>query len=176
MLLCLPFCFSATDISARPVMLSALITISSGLIFSFPGKMKSMHLRVKDAYVIVSVSWIFIALYGTLPYLLSDSIPNFTDAFFESISGFTTTGASILNDIEAMPQGILFWRSMTHWSGCLGIIVLFTAVMPLLGSSSMQLFSIETSAVSIEKIHPHIKGTALRLSLVYLLLTLLQTG
>lgn len=176
MLLCLPFCFSGNDSSARPILLSAIITVCSGIIFSFPGKIRSMHLRIKDAYIIVSLAWIIIALFGTLPYLISGSIPAFSNAFFESISGFTTTGASILRDIEAMPKGILFWRSMTHWVGGVGIIVLFTAVMPLLGSSSMQLFSIETSAVSIEKIHPHIKGTALRLSMVYLFLTLLQTG
>ena len=175
MAFCIPVAliFHETDI-ALAIAKSSAISFFCGLLMGIPGKMKKINLRIKEAYLIVSLSWIIISVFGTLPYLLSNTIPNFNLAFFETISGYTTTGASIINDIEALPKGILFWRSMTHWIGGIGIIVLFTAIMPLLGSSSMQLFSVETSSITIEKIHPHIKGTALRLSFVYVIITLLE--
>lgn len=175
MLLCIPFSLYYDGVDTHAILLSAAITLISGVLFSIPGKVKKMKVTTKDAYIIVTISWIFISLFGTLPYMLSGEIPIFANAFFESISGFTTTGASILTDIESVSKGILFWRSMTHWIGGIGIIVLFTAIMPLLGSSSMQLFSVETSAVTIEKLHPQIKGTAIRLSMVYFLLTAMET-
>ena len=115
------------------------------------------------------------SLSGTLPYVFSGSISNFTNAFFETISGYTTTGASILDDIEAMPYGILFWRSLTHWIGGMGIIVLAIAILPLLGIGGMQLFAAEAPGPSADKLHPRITDTAKRLWLIYVGYTAAQT-
>ena len=116
------------------------------------------------------------ALFGTLPYIFSGVIPNFTDAFFETMSGFTTTGASVLNDIEAAPEGILFWRSMTQWIGGMGIIVLTVAILPILGIGGMELFVAEAPGPSTDKLHPRITETAKRLWTIYLALTILLMG
>lgn len=111
------------------------------------------------------------SLTGTLPYLLTGAIPEFTNAFFETMSGYSTTGASILNDIESMPKGILFWRSATNWIGGMGIIVLTIAILPLLGIGGMQLFMAEAPGPSTDKMHPRITETAKRLWLIYVSLT-----
>lgn len=175
MIFCTPVSWYHHELeTANAILLSGIITSLSGLAMGFHGKIRKVNIRIKESYIIVTTSWVIISLFGTLPYLLSGSITNFTNAFFETISGFTTTGASILTDIESLPKGILLWRSMTHWIGGIGIVVLFTAIMPMLGSSSMQLFSLENSSISIEKLHPQIKGTAIRLALIYLLLTALE--
>ena len=108
------------------------------------------------------------------PYLFSSSIPSITDAFFETISGYSTTGSSILHDIESMPKGILFWRSATHWIGGMGIIVLTIAILPLLGIGGMQLFMAEAPGPSADKLHPRITETAKRLWLIYVVLTFTQ--
>ena len=109
-----------------------------------------------------------------LPYLLSGAIPNISDAFFETISGYSTTGSSILTDLENMPKGILFWRSATHWIGGMGIIVLTVAILPLLGIGGMQLFMAEAPGPSADKLHPRITETAKRLYLIYVILTLVE--
>ena len=111
-----------------------------------------------------------------IPYLLSGAIPSVTDAFFETISGFTTTGASILTEIESLPKGILFWRAMTHWIGGMGIIVLSVAILPLLGIGGMQLFVAEMPGITPDKLHPRITATAKRLWLIYVLLTFIETA
>jgi trk system potassium uptake protein TrkH len=116
------------------------------------------------------------SLFGSLPYILGHSIQDFTDAFFETMSGFTTTGATILPDIEIMPHAILFWRSMTHWIGGMGIIVLTVAILPLLGVGGMQLFVAEAPGVTPDKLHPRITGTAKRLWFIYFALTMLEAG
>jgi len=123
----------------------------------------------KDAYLIVTLSWFVIVLVGCLPYVFSKAIPSFVDAFFESVSGFSTTGASILVDIEILPKSILFWRSYTHWIGGIGIIVLVIIVMPSLHIGSYQLFTLESSLQ--EKIKPKIRAVGIRLLLIYLILT-----
>ena len=109
-----------------------------------------------------------------LPYLLSGAIPTISNAFFETISGYSTTGSSILTDIESMPKGILFWRSATHWIGGMGIIVLTIAILPLLGIGGMQLFMAEAPGPSTDKLHPRITDTAKRLYLIYVILTLVE--
>ena len=134
-----------------------------------------MDIKKRDGYLIVSFGWIAMTLSGALPYVLSGSIPSYTDAFFETMSGFTTTGATILTDIESLPKSILFWRSLTHWIGGMGIIVLTIAIMPILGFGGMQLFVAEVPGLSPDKLHPRIKETAKRLWMIYLLLTLAQT-
>ena len=115
------------------------------------------------------------ALAGTLPYLLTGAIPGFTNAFFETMSGYTTTGASILNDIESIPKGVLFWRSITHWIGGMGIIVLAIAILPLLGIGGMQLFTAEAPGPGGDKLHPRITDTAKRLWLIYVGYTVAET-
>lgn len=127
----------------------------------------------RDGYIIVTLSWFLMSAAGSLPYLFSGSMHGFEDAFFESVSGFTTTGSSILTDIEALPKSILFWRSMTHWIGGIGIIVVVIVIMPGLKMGSMQLFSKESSLQ--EKFQPRIKSMGLRLLYIYLGLTAAQT-
>lgn len=156
-----------------PFLLSSLITgvfyILSGLLSS---KADTSEASNRDTFLIVTIAWIMFAAFGTLPYLLSKTIPSFIDAFFESTSGFTTTGASIFKDVEVLPYSILFWRSFTHWIGGLGIIVLVILILPSLNVTGYQLFSLESSLK--EKIHPKAKGVGLRLMAIYISLTLLE--
>jgi trk system potassium uptake protein TrkH len=121
----------------------------------------------REGYIIVSLVWVIFSLFGALPFVLSNSINSFTDAFFETMSGFTTTGASILNNIESLPHGILFWRSITQWMGGMGIIVLSLAILPFLGVGGVQLFSAEVPGLSPDKMHPRVKETAQRLWIIY---------
>lgn len=160
--------------SPSPFIYSTLITSLLGLILWIITKRKiNAHTTSrKDAYLTVAISWISICLSGTLPYLFSQSIPSFTNAFFESVSGFTTTGSSILADIEIIPKSILFWRSLTHWIGGIGIIVLVIVIMPTLRIGSYQLFTIESSLQ--EKIQPKIRSVGIRLFFIYLILTLTE--
>ncbi len=133
MLLCLPFSLYYRE-PVLPISIAAAITILSGaLLWFITRKNMVSELKKKDGYLVVTLGWLFMSLFGTLPYLISGTIPGFTDAFFETISGFTTTGATIITDIEALPKGILFWRSLTQWIGGMGIIVLAVAILPILG-------------------------------------------
>lgn len=155
---------------------SAGITFAAGLgLRAIKSRNASTDVRKRDGFLVVASGWIGMALFGSLPYLISGAIPDFTDALFETMSGFTTTGATILTDIEALPNCLLFWRSMTHWIGGMGIIVLTVAILPLLGVGGMQLFVAEAPGIKPEKLHPRITGTAKRLWLIYFLLTLLET-
>src|SRR5690606_33614274 len=123
----------------------------------------SREVKQREGYLIVSLGWVFMALSGTLPYVFSATIPSFTNAFFETMSGYTTTGATILTDIESMPKSLLLWRSLTHWIGGMGIIVLAIAILPMLGIGGMQLFSAESPGPSTDKLKPRITETAKRL-------------
>ena len=114
-------------------------------------------------------------LSGSIPYVLTNSIDGFTNIIFETTSGYTTTGATILDSIESLPKGIIFWRSITHWIGGMGIIVLAIAILPLLGIGGMQLFSAEAPGPSADKLHPRITDTAKRLWLIYFSFTLIET-
>lgn len=125
------------------------------------------QIQKREGYIIVTLGWLVMALIGTLPYIFTKAIPDFTDAFFETMSGYTATGATILQDVESLPNGILFWRSITHWIGGMGIIVLAVAILPLLGIGGMQLFAAEMPGPSGEKLHPRITDTAKRLWLIY---------
>lgn len=175
MLLSLPFSLYYGE-SLWPIAISAVVTggVGCGLFFA-TRDYKEAEIKKRDGYLIVSLGWLIMVLFGTLPYLLSGSIQSVTDSFFESMSGFSTTGASILNDIEALPKGVLFWRSMTQWIGGLGIIVLTVAILPLLGIGGMELFVAEAPGPTKDKIHPRIKETAKRLWVIYVSLTLLET-
>lgn len=136
---------------------------------------KKVVLGTKDGFMLVALAWIFASLLGSLPYVMSGAIPTFTEAFFETMSGFTTTGASILTAIEPLPKGILFWRSLTHWLGGMGIVVLTVALLPLLGVGGMQLLKAEAPGPSVDKITPKITGTAKILWSIYLGFTVVET-
>ena len=152
------------------------ITIFFGYVMRLSTKTdKNAEIKKRDGYLIVVGGWLCMTLFGALPYIISGSIPNFTNAFFETMSGFTTTGSTILNDIESLPKSILFWRSMTQWIGGMGIIVLTIAVLPLLGIGGMELFVAEAPGPTKDKIHPRIKETAKRLWIIYFGLTALET-
>ena len=137
-------------------------------------KQHKVEPTLKESILIVALSWVVLGTFGTFPYLFTHSIPTFTNAFFESISGFTTTGSSILTDIEALPKSILFWRAETHWIGGMGVIVLVVAIMPFLKINGIQLFNSETSNVADEKITTRIKYVARSLWLVYVGLTAIE--
>ncbi|MGY5846648.1 TrkH family potassium uptake protein [Salegentibacter sp. HM20] len=154
---------------------AALITLFIGVLLMYSTRGHSTDMKKREGYIIVTFGWIFMALSGTLPYVISESIPGFTNAFFETMSGYTTTGASILNDIESIPKGILFWRSLTHWIGGMGIIVLAIAILPLLGIGGMQLFAAEAPGPNADKLKPRITDTAKRLWLIYVSYTVAET-
>jgi len=175
MLTGIPFSMYYCEQKCLSLLYSGLITLSSGSLIWFLTRKAPRNIGKREGYIIVSLTWVVISLFGTLPYLISNSIPNFTNAFFETISGFTTTGASILTDIESVPKGILFWRSMTHWIGGMGIIVLSVAILPLLGIGGMQLFVAEMPGITPDKLHPRITETAKRLWMIYVSLTLIET-
>jgi trk system potassium uptake protein TrkH len=137
------------------------------------------QLRIREGFAIVATAWLVLSLIGAFPYVLSGEIPSYTDAFFETMSGFTTTGASILGgpgapQIEEISHGLLFWRSLTQWLGGMGIIVLALAVLPILGVGGMQLFKAEVPGPSADKLTPRVRETAKRLWMIYVGLTVLQ--
>jgi trk system potassium uptake protein TrkH len=167
--------FYYADGVAFEMFLSGVVGSSSGGVMMFATKNHRKEIQKREGYVIVTFGWIFMSLVGTLPYIFTGAIPSFTNAFFETMSGYTTTGASILSDIEVIPKGVLFWRSITHWIGGMGIIVLAIAILPLLGIGGMQLFAAEAPGPGGDKLHPRITDTAKRLWLIYVGYTLAET-
>ena len=157
------------------IFLAGITTLIAGLLAMVFTRRHNKEMNKREGYIVVAFGWIIMSLSGTLPYVFTESIPNFTNAFFETMSGYTTTGASILNDIESVPKGILFWRSLTHWIGGMGIIVLAIAILPLLGIGGMQLFAAEAPGPSADKLHPRITDTAKRLWLIYFGYTAAET-
>jgi len=151
------------------------VSIFLGIAGVFAGKNAPHDFSKREGSVIVTCTWIVFTLIGMLPFLISGSIPDFTNAFFETMSGFTTTGASILENIDQHPHSILFWRSLMQWIGGLGIIVITMALLPLFGLTSVQLFSAEAAGPTKDKIHPKVSETAKRLFLIYVVLTALET-
>ncbi|MEW4924275.1 potassium transporter TrkG [Algibacter sp. 2305UL17-15] len=154
---------------------SGLLVLVLGAISMLSSLKHRKEMNRREGYAVVAFGWVIMTLSGTVPYLFTGAIPNFTNAFFETMSGYTTTGASILNDIEAMPEGVLFWRSLTHWIGGMGIIVLAIAILPLLGIGGMELFAAEAPGPSADKLHPRITDTAKRLWLIYFGYTAAET-
>ena len=157
------------------IAVAGLIALTLGVLVMLITRSSSKEMGKREGYIVVTFGWLVMALSGTIPYLLTGSIPNFSNAFFETISGYTTTGSTILNDIEILPKGVLFWRSLTHWIGGMGIIVLAIAILPLLGIGGMQLFAAEAPGPSADKLHPRITDTAKRLWLIYFGYTAAET-
>ena len=156
--------------------ISTLATILVGIPLSYAGKNAERKLSRKDGYIVVTFAWIVFSTFGMLPYYISGYIPKITNAFFETMSGFTTTGASILDDIESLPHGLLFWRSMTQWIGGVGIVIFTIAVLPIFGTGGIQLFAAEATGPKFDKITPRIGVTAKWIWVIYLGLTLAETG
>ena len=160
---------------------STILTAISGFILISAGRKsgQSKHeienFEIKDSFIIVTLTWVVFALFGMLPFLLNGTVSTVTDAFFEAMSGFTTTGSTLLNNIDEQPHGILFWRSIMQWLGGLGIIVLFLAIMPALNRSSnkVMMFSAEMSGIGVKKLHPKMMMTARKLLGIYIILTIL---
>ncbi len=156
-------------------LISAIINLGIGGILVLTTSKANKDIGKREGFIIVSLVWIVFSFFGCLPFIISGSIPNFTDAFFETISGFTTTGSSILKDIEALPPGILFWRSIIQWLGGMGIIVLSLAILPVFGIGGMQLFVAEVPGPTPDKISPRIRQTAKTLWIIYLGFTVTET-
>ncbi|MCR4442076.1 MAG: TrkH family potassium uptake protein [Peptococcaceae bacterium] len=172
----LPLCWSLYygDHDWPAFLLPGAVTFLTGLIaFRATGFKGSFQNR--EAFAVVSLSWLTASLFGAVPYLLSGTFTSFGDAFFETMSGFTTTGASVITDIEALPHGVLFWRSLTHWLGGMGIIVLFLALLSSLGVGGLQMFKAESPGPVAEKIKPRISETAKVLWYTYLVFTAAET-
>ena len=172
MLTAVPFGIYHEESSWKGILVASLVNSIIGFILYYNTKdNENKELKRRDGYLIVILSWIAMSLFGMLPYIFTDQISNVPDAFFETVSGYTTTGASILNNIEILDHGILYWRSLTQWIGGMGIIVLAVAILPFLGIGGMQLFVAEAPGVSVDKLQPRIKETAMRLWQIYISFT-----
>lgn len=149
------------------------LLIGFGLLFSFLGQNSGRNISRKDGYIVVTLCWIVFSAFGCLPYFLSGEIPSFTDAFFETMSGFTTTGASIVDDVSALPRSLLFWRATTQWVGGLGIVFFTVAILPIFGLGDLHLFAAESTGPTRSKLHPKISVTARWILVIYISLTIL---
>ena len=154
--------------------LSVLITLAAGGLLLLSSRNISTNVRPKDGLMIVALGWVLVSAFGSLPFMLSGFIPRFVDAFFETVSGFTTTGATILYDVEVLDRGIQFWRIFTHWIGGMGILVFSLALLPALGIGSFQIFKAESPGPVAGKIAPRMKNTARILYVSYFSLTIAQ--
>ena len=165
----LAFLFNEDDRIA--FLLSMLLTFGSAFLFLLMGRKAENSLSRHDAFVVVTAVWVIFSFFGMFPFLIHGSIPNVTDAFFESTSGFTTTGASIIDDVEVLPHGILFWRSLMQWIGGLGIVFFTIAILPSLVGGSVKVFAAEATGPIKAKMHPRLSTTAKWIWSIYLLLT-----
>ena len=157
---------------ALPIFFAMILTICAGGILSFFFKSKEM-IRQREGFAIVTLGWIMVSTFGMLPYIFSGTLTSITDAYFETMSGFTTTGASVLTDIEAVSRGILFWRSLTHWLGGMGIMVLLIALLSQIGGGGLQVFKAEATGPVAEKIKPRIQESAKILWTTYVIITVI---
>ena len=149
------------------------ITLGIGALFCYK-KPSTPRLYAKEGFVIVSMSWILISAFGALPFVISGAIPNYINALFETVSGFTTTGSSILTDVEALPHSLLIWRSFANWIGGMGVLVFVMAILPLSGAQNMHIMKAESPGPDVSKLVPRVKNTAKILYAIYISLTLVQ--
>ena len=157
------------------LLMSGVLVTLVGLAMLLLNKNHDKQINKREGYLVVVLGWLAMIFSGTIPYIFTGTIDGFSNIFFETTSGFTATGATIINDVEILPEGILFWRSITHWLGGMGMIVFAIAILPLLGIGGMQLFSAESPGPSTDKLHPRITDTAKRLWLIYVSYTLIET-
>lgn len=154
----------------------ALVSFGLAILLKYLGRNAENRMSRRDGYLIVSCSWLVFSIIGTIPFMLDGHVARFSEAFFESMSGFTTTGASIFNDIDHLPHSILFWRSLTHWFGGMGIVFFTIAVLPQMGMGDLKLFSAEATGLKTGKVHPRISTTARWIWTLYLVMTIACTG
>jgi trk system potassium uptake protein TrkH len=152
-------------------MTSTLMTFGSGCIFMFFGHEAENSLSRRDAYVVVTLTWVIFSFFGMFPFLIHGSVPSITDAYFETMSGFTTTGATIIDDVESLPHGLLFWRSLMQWIGGLGIVFFTIAILPSLVGGSVRVFAAEATGPMRSKMHPRLSTSAKWIWSIYVLLT-----
>ena len=164
-------CYAEAEV--RYFAVTALICSAIGSLCIWK-KPKDPVLYAREGFVIVALSWIILSLFGAIPFFVSGTIPNYVDAVFETVSGFTTTGASILTAVEPLPRCMLMWRSFTHWVGGMGVLVFIMAFIPLSGGQNMHIMKAESPGPSVSKLVPRVKTTALILYSIYLVLTLIQ--
>ena len=165
----------AGETDVRCFLMTAALTASTGLLLYNIGRNSRESLQIKDSFLVVALAWVLFSVFGMLPFLMYGSVDNVTDAFFETMSGFSTTGATILNNVDQQPHGILFWRSLMQWLGGLGIVVFTLAFIPTVakGSKKMSLFAAEAPGLSVEKLAPTMGATSRLLWIIYIVLTLL---
>lgn len=158
---------------SKAIVYSSIITLLSGIIFSLLGRTHTYSLNIgkREACLVVTSGWIMMTFFGLLPYFISDEIKSFSSAFFETMSGFTATGATVLADVEHLPHGLLFWRSFTQWMGGIGIIVFALVILPMIGGNASVLYEAETTGIVREKIRPRVNEIAKRLFICYMVLT-----
>ena len=176
LLLCtlIPLFYSEDDLFG--FIMGSLTSACMGMVALFIGRStrnKEESMSRRDGYIVVATSWILFSIFGSLPYYVSGYIPSFTDAFFETMSGFTTTGATIIQDVEVIPHGLLFWRSLTQWIGGLGIVFFTVAVLPIFGVGEVQLFAAEAIGPTHNKLHPRVSISGRWIITVYVLITVL---
>lgn len=159
---------------ALSFVVTILIALASGGLMMLAFKPSSKVIYSKEGFIIVALSWVFMSLIGALPFVISGDIPSYVDALFETVSGFTTTGASIAANVEAMHKGILFWRSFTHWVGGMGVLVLVMAVLPTSTDRSIHIIRAEMPGPVVGKLVPRVRQTAKILYLIYIVLTLVE--
>lgn len=149
--------------------------VGTGLLLTYIGYNKERNISRKDGYIVVTLCWVVYSLFGAMPYYISGYIPSITDAFFETMAGFTTTGASVVSDLDALPRSLVFWRIMTQWIGGLGIVFFTVAVLPIFGLGDLHLFAAETIGIARAKLHPRISVTARWIMTIYVCLTIIET-
>lgn len=161
--------------SAVPFIISIALSLAVGTVLKLICRSENHTIYAREGFMIVALAWIMLSLFGALPFYISGEIPSFVDAFFETVSGFTTTGSSILTDVEAMSHGMLFWRSFTHWIGGMGIIVLIMAILPTSNGRSIHIMRAEMPGPIVGKLVPKVRDTAKILYIIYIVLTIVQT-
>ena len=172
LLLCLAVSLGYGEDDSFAFLASTLITSIAGMVARFFGRGSDNTLSRRDAYLVATMAWVVCSVFGMLPYMIGGYIPNVSNAYFETMSGFTTTGASILNDVENFPHGILFWRSLTQWIGGLGIVFFTIAVLPSIVGGSMKVFAAEATGPIKSKLHPRLSTSAKWIWSIYLVLTM----
>lgn len=175
--MCIPLILAVSlgEWSMPSFLISVLITGIPGIFLMLQSKLADMKIGVREAFAAVAGAWILASLMGALPYWFANVVPTYIDAVFETVSGLTTTGASVISDVEALPRSILLWRSLTHWLGGMGIIVLFIVLLPKTGLGSVLLFNAEVPGPTSDRVMPRIRDTAIYLWLIYLVFTVICT-
>lgn len=163
------YCYGEDDSIA--FMISMILTFCGGMVFLYGGRNATSNMSRRDSYLVVTATWIIFSVFGMLPYMIGGYISNLTDAYSETMSGFTTTGASILDDVEILPHGILFWRSLSQWIGGLGIVFFTIAILPSMAGGSVRVFAAEATGPIRTKMHPKLSTNAKWIWSIYLGLT-----